>query len=242
MSNLLPLAIWHSPTKDVNGKGKGQGLAAKLQRTQNKCLRVVAGAYRATPTRTLEIETHVPPIDLYFDSRLAAFQDRLAGSEVGQLIQNTCLAIRARIRNRRGRRAKPKALAGEQKNEWVRERAGRIQQNHPTRRITTEKQRVLAAWKTRWQVQETQKQGTQDYWDQSRGPQTRLFSSCIRICKKQRVLCLHSSEPAAQDLATSCTRPGSQDTNQTNVVVALGQRPLGTCYYTARTKQSVEQP
>jgi hypothetical protein len=26
-------AIWHSPTKDVNVKGKGQGLAAKLQRT-----------------------------------------------------------------------------------------------------------------------------------------------------------------------------------------------------------------
>jgi hypothetical protein len=104
------------------------------------------------------------------DSRLAAFQDRLAGSEVGQLIQNTCSAIRARIRNRRGRRAKPKALAGEQKKEWARERTERIQQNHPTRRITTEKQRVLAAWKSRWQTQESQKQGTQDYWDQIKRP------------------------------------------------------------------------
>lgn len=35
-----------------------------------------------TPTRTLELEIHVPPIDLYLDSRLAAFHDRLANSEV----------------------------------------------------------------------------------------------------------------------------------------------------------------
>jgi hypothetical protein len=156
-------AIWHSPTKDSNRKA--QGLAAKLQSTQNKCLRVVAGAYRATPTRTLEVETHIPPIDLYLDSRLAAFQDRLAGSEVGQLIQNTCSAIRARIRNKRGRRAKPKALGWEQKKEWAKERTEWTQQNHPTRGITTEKQKVIAAWKSRWQAQEAQNQGihTQDY-------------------------------------------------------------------------------
>ena len=106
------------------------------------------------------------------DSRLAAFQDRLAGSEVGQLIQNTCSAIRARIRNKRGRRAKPKALGWEQKKEWAKERTEWTQQNHPTRRITTEKQKVIAAWKSRWQAQETQNQGihTQDYWDQIKRP------------------------------------------------------------------------
>jgi hypothetical protein len=37
----------------------------------------VAGAYRATPICSLEIETFTPPIDLYLDSQLAAFQRRL---------------------------------------------------------------------------------------------------------------------------------------------------------------------
>jgi hypothetical protein len=64
-------AIWHTPTKGPNGKV--QGLAAKLEKIQNKCLRVVAGAYRATPIRSLETETFTPPIDLYLDSRLATF-------------------------------------------------------------------------------------------------------------------------------------------------------------------------
>jgi hypothetical protein len=74
-------AIWRSPAKGLDGKA--QGIATKPEGIQNKYLRVVAGAYRATPIRTLEVETHVPPIDLYLDSRLAAFQNRLASSGVG---------------------------------------------------------------------------------------------------------------------------------------------------------------
>jgi hypothetical protein len=66
-------AIWHTPAKDPR-KAKAKGLAAKLQPIQNKCLQVVTGAYRATPTQTLETEAYVPPIDLYLDSRLAAFR------------------------------------------------------------------------------------------------------------------------------------------------------------------------
>ena len=67
--------VWHTP-----GRDSAQGLAAKLQLTQNKCLRVVAEAYKATPIRALEIETYTPPLDLYLDERLAAFRDQLANS------------------------------------------------------------------------------------------------------------------------------------------------------------------
>src|SRR3982074_3898507 len=56
-------AAWHTPAKGPNGNV--QGVAAKLERIQNKCLRVVAGAYRATPIRSLEVETCTPPLDLY---------------------------------------------------------------------------------------------------------------------------------------------------------------------------------
>src|SRR5277367_3681775 len=77
-------AIWHTPTK--NQSSTAQGIAAKLGKFQNKCLRTATGAFKATPTSTLEVEAFVPPIDLYLDSRLAAFQARLASSKVEQFI------------------------------------------------------------------------------------------------------------------------------------------------------------
>ena len=52
---------WHQPTKA--GK-KPKGLAAKLQAEQNKGLRAVLGAFKATSTRRLETEAYIPPIDL----------------------------------------------------------------------------------------------------------------------------------------------------------------------------------
>jgi hypothetical protein len=50
----------------------------------------------------LETEAYVPPIDLYLDSWLTAFQNRLTNSGVGQLIEKACWTIQYRIRNRRG--------------------------------------------------------------------------------------------------------------------------------------------
>lgn len=140
-------------------------MAAKLAHIQNKCLRVVAGAYCATVTHTLEVETHVPPMDLYLDSRLTAFQNRLANLGVGQLIEKACSTIQARIRNRRGRRITRKITTREQRREWVEKQAEWIQQNNPIRPIRSEKQRVLEAWKSRWHAQEAQRR-SQDYWDQ----------------------------------------------------------------------------
>ena len=50
--------VWHHPTTDQRVKG----IARKLATTQSQCLRVVAGAYRATPVRFLEAETATPPL------------------------------------------------------------------------------------------------------------------------------------------------------------------------------------
>jgi hypothetical protein len=57
--------------------------------------------YQATLTQTLETEAYVLPIDLYLDSWLTAFQNRLTNSGVGQLIEKVCQTIQNRIRNRR---------------------------------------------------------------------------------------------------------------------------------------------
>jgi hypothetical protein len=50
--------VWHHPTER-----KVKGIARKLATTQSQCLRVVSGAYRATPVRFLEVETATPSLD-----------------------------------------------------------------------------------------------------------------------------------------------------------------------------------
>lgn len=61
-------SAWHEPSK---GKAIRAGLQA--QKAQNRALRTITGAFKATPIRALEIEAFVPLIDLYLDERIASF-------------------------------------------------------------------------------------------------------------------------------------------------------------------------
>jgi hypothetical protein len=140
-------AVWHTSTKSPNRKA--QRMAAKLEHIQNKCLRIVAGAYRTTPICSLETETFTLPIDLYLDSRLATFQKRLENSEVSQVIGNTYNWIKARIKSRRGHKSNRKTAINEQRESWNREQKEWFRQDQPTHQRFTEKQKVLAAWKDR---------------------------------------------------------------------------------------------
>ena len=200
-------AIWHTPTKSQSNTG--QGVAAKLGKIQNKCLRTVTGAYKATPTRTLEVEAYVPPMDLFLDSRIAAFQARLAGSKVEQFIDNTCRQIQARIRNRRGRKAAQTKSVGERKREWIREREKQTQERQPGQAIP-EKKRVLVAWKERWQARETalQEQGKEDVWDQIKRP----------------------PDPAILQLHTSLRKAES------SVLIHLRTGRIGLCYFLRKVR------
>jgi hypothetical protein len=67
-------------------------------------LRIVAGAYKATPIQSLEVETYTPPLDLYLDSRLAKFRERLTQSEIGKVIQEAYSTIRDRLKKRKRKR------------------------------------------------------------------------------------------------------------------------------------------
>jgi hypothetical protein len=64
---LYRAAIWHQPTNT----SKPKGLAAKLTKLQNQGLHIVLGAFKATPIRQLEIESYVPPLDLWLNERIA---------------------------------------------------------------------------------------------------------------------------------------------------------------------------
>jgi hypothetical protein len=94
----------------------------------------------------LETEAYIPPIDLYLDSWLAAFQNRLTSSGVGQLIEKACRTIQNRIRNRRGHKKAQEASIEEQRQRWVEKQEEWIQQSHSTQQqLVSEKQKVLAA-------------------------------------------------------------------------------------------------
>jgi hypothetical protein len=173
--------IWHTP-----GTISAKGLAARLQPVQNKCLRTVAGAYRATPIRALETETHTPPLDLYLDSRLAAFRERLAGSQVGQTIQEMCKVIQRKLRNKRGRRRALGPVPGAALDEWARTRSSDLGKD-------TERKRMLEAWSRRWQAT-----ARPDSWDRVLRP------------PDPKVLKLHSGLRKAESSAlvqfrTGCT-------------------------------------
>src|SRR5436190_15001737 len=69
------------------GKKTLKGIAKGLLTAQSNCLWVVAGAYRATPVRSLETETWVPLLDIYLSKRVADFEARLEHTGKGALLQ-----------------------------------------------------------------------------------------------------------------------------------------------------------
>jgi hypothetical protein len=87
-------------TIHMQRSGKGAVVQA-IQKVQNKGLRAVAGAYRATPIRELEKEVLVPPIDIYCSELRARHIRRTYSSPAGEFIQEQCKMIRGRLRRRR---------------------------------------------------------------------------------------------------------------------------------------------
>jgi hypothetical protein len=94
------VSIWYQPSL-----GKPKGLAARLQKQQNQGLRTVLGAYKATPTRMLETELYMPPLDLWLNRQVARFQARLEHSGIVQEIRDACSTICTRILHCTNRRA-----------------------------------------------------------------------------------------------------------------------------------------
>jgi hypothetical protein len=64
-------AVWHNPDRNY-AKHIDQ-----LKVIQNGCLRTITGAFKATPTRVLEAEAGVMPIDIYLNYRQAQTREQL---------------------------------------------------------------------------------------------------------------------------------------------------------------------
>ena len=84
--------VWHQPAKH-----RPKGIVAKLAASQSSCLRVVTGAYRATPVHLLEAEAAVTPLDIYLNKRVADFEVRLERTGMGTLIRTACSRVAAKL-------------------------------------------------------------------------------------------------------------------------------------------------
>jgi hypothetical protein len=132
---------------------KPRGPVTKLQLYQNQSLRIVAGAYKATPIRLLETEAFTPPLDLWLNGRIACFQARLERTGIAQQTREACGAIQERLR-RRGRRQNglppppPPPTPGQNRKAWLEAWVGGPidRWNEP------EKPKALQDWKKRWEA------------------------------------------------------------------------------------------
>ena len=107
--------IWHMP-KDIK---KSNGISNKLAVIQNKCLRTIAGAFKATPIAVLEAETYIAPIDIHLDQLQTQARHRLCQGGQKKFIINACNSIANKLRGRAGRKRAPASTPGMLKHAWA---------------------------------------------------------------------------------------------------------------------------
>jgi hypothetical protein len=152
---------FHKPTPIG---GQPQGIARDLQKAQSRSLRVVAGAYKATPIRSLEAETWVPPLDLYLNKRLADFENRLQKPTLptpqtstaptryrppGQLVEEACKKVQSRFQWLGGTRGPTKPLEVEEATEAISAWSAQGRDSEEA---------LKKAWEARWAQEATQRQ------------------------------------------------------------------------------------
>jgi hypothetical protein len=124
----------------------GEGLKESsklLTPTQNGCLRIVSGAYKAILTRYLESEMVVPLFDLYLDKWVADFKHRIEASGMLQLLRAAGARAAEMVAGRRRQRKRraPELTSRDQRIQAVRRWIG-------TKKDTEEV--MLEAWRRRW--------------------------------------------------------------------------------------------
>ena len=62
-------------------------ILCKLKALQGKLLRVITGAYRATSTEAVKIETYIQPIDIYLDGLIAKTVRRACASQASKVVE-----------------------------------------------------------------------------------------------------------------------------------------------------------
>ena len=109
--------VWHTP--EETQKHVKVTRKSKLEIVQNKCLRVVAGAYRATPIEVLQAETFICPLTQHLDHLQAKGRSRLQHNGQAKVIEQACEKIRTRLKGKRGRQRIIGETPGARRQRWV---------------------------------------------------------------------------------------------------------------------------
>jgi hypothetical protein len=119
--------------------GARKSVTKKLQAIQGRCLRVATGAYKATATEALEVETNIEPIDIFLEKQVAKTTLRLCENPAGSVVERLTRKIRQQMRSKGGKEARTRKTPGHKKKAWVQGMLGEI-------RIERIEKEVKAPW------------------------------------------------------------------------------------------------
>ena len=101
---IYEASIWHM--LKISCKRKNAGPIAKLVTIQNKCLRLITGAYKATNIKVLEAESGVISLNLHLDQIVLRSRAILRCSKTIELAK---ARIKRKVKGKRGRKRQPEA-------------------------------------------------------------------------------------------------------------------------------------
>ena len=107
--------IWSSPARTEATKAN---LIAKLEQTQNRCLCVIAGVYKATPILLLESETGVLLIRTYLSVLQAQYRACTNDFPVRALLKKACKRIQTQLQGQQGCQRIRKETLSNRKEAW----------------------------------------------------------------------------------------------------------------------------
>lgn len=79
------------------GEGLPETTLKPLQTLQNKCARLISGAFKRTPTVALQKETGIPPLPLYLQALALKHTDNTRNTGPEEQIQDRCAQIKHRL-------------------------------------------------------------------------------------------------------------------------------------------------
>jgi len=107
--------IWFSP---AGAEATKNNLIDKLDKIQNRCLRTIAGAYKATPIPLLESETDTLSMRTHLSMLQAQYQARTKDHPMRALVKKACKRIQTQLQGQRGRQRIRKTTPGNRKEAW----------------------------------------------------------------------------------------------------------------------------
>ena len=100
-------------------KGYRKIIVNKLKALQGKFLQVITGAYRATLTEAVKIETYIQPINIYLDGLIAKTVLRACASQANKVVEEATRLICQQMRSKRGRPARVRVTEATRKRDWI---------------------------------------------------------------------------------------------------------------------------